>query len=54
MKQRAKARRKPIAEKYQTAIACSVLIGLIAMTIGGIGWFFPAPVKQPSMQEARR
>lgn len=31
-------RRKPLAERYQTLIACSILIGLIAAVIGGIGY----------------
>ena len=51
-------RRKPIAERYQTLIAGSILIGLIAITVAAIGYFFPAQSDKPraslSLQEVRR
>lgn len=50
-------RRKPLAERYQTAIATSVLVLLITGTIVGIGWYdgyWSKPQSQPSRQEAQR
>lgn len=35
----ASKRRKPLAEKYQTAIACSVLVAMITLVIVTIGYF---------------
>jgi hypothetical protein len=35
------AHRKPIAERYQTMIATTILVAMIGLTIAAIGYWFP-------------
>lgn len=48
------ARRKPIAERYQTIIACSILVLMIAGTIAFFGYVVPAPTSTASAKAAKQ